>query len=258
MRGEHDGGDDRHSSWRLSLYPVRVPVFRRRCGAGRLPDRAGGVREPLPLAAGFAWIERYLGEQGVPLAAFCACELRSPAQFTDTGLYRIQPPLHRHATALGRDDRTRTTTRWRAATSSHRSTSRPNRASTRSASRVLPPARQGRSSSPAAARRATDPRRIASARCVTARPAPTRCVRRRCSCWGGWRSGWPSLGKTWADTTATQVYTVYDVHTSLADEIVRRGAARHGLVWHFARPPVEGLEYEMDCRSVPVEHIVTV
>jgi hypothetical protein len=39
---------------------------------------------------------------------------------------------------------------------------------------------------------------------------------------------------------------------------VRRGAAWHGLVWHFARPPVVGLEYEMDCRSVPLEHNVTV
>ena len=40
---------------------------------------------PLPLAAGFAWIEQFLGEQGVPLVAFCAGELRSPTNFTDTG-----------------------------------------------------------------------------------------------------------------------------------------------------------------------------
>ena len=40
---------------------------------------------PLPLAAGFAWIENYLGRLGVPLAGFCACELRSPAQFTEAG-----------------------------------------------------------------------------------------------------------------------------------------------------------------------------
>ena len=40
----------------------------------------------------------------------------------------------------------------------------------------------------------------------------------------------------------------------LADEIVRRGAARAGLTWHFCRPPVQGLEYEMDCRAVAVEH----
>jgi hypothetical protein len=66
------------------------------------------------------------------------------------------------------------------------------------------------------------------------------------------------FGKSWSDVTCTQVYTVYDVHSYLADEIVQRGAAQHGLLWHYARPPVEGLEYEMDCRSVPMEHHVTV
>jgi hypothetical protein len=63
-----------------------------------------------------------------------------------------------------------------------------------------------------------------------------------------------AVGATWSDTTAVQVYTVYDLHPFLQDEIARRGAARHGLTWHLARPPVQGLDYEMDCRSVPVEH----
>jgi hypothetical protein len=49
---------------------------------------------------------------------------------------------------------------------------------------------------------------------------------------------------------------VYDLHPFLQDEIARRGAARHGLTWHLARPPVQGLDYEMDCRSVPIEHHV--
>ena len=63
-----------------------------------------------------------------------------------------------------------------------------------------------------------------------------------------------ALGFGWADTTATQVYTVHDLHPFLADEIVLRGAARSGLTWHFNRPPVIGLEYEMDCRGVMHEH----
>jgi hypothetical protein len=66
-----------------------------------------------------------------------------------------------------------------------------------------------------------------------------------------------AVGVTWADTTAVQVYTVYDLHPFLGDEIVRRGAAQHGLTWHFARPPVVGLDYEMDCRGVPVEHRIS-
>ena len=65
-----------------------------------------------------------------------------------------------------------------------------------------------------------------------------------------------ALGADWSDTTATQVYTVHDLHPFLADEIVRRGAAHSGLTWHYARPPVRELEYEMDCRAVFHETVV--
>ena len=65
-----------------------------------------------------------------------------------------------------------------------------------------------------------------------------------------------AFGLRWADTTATQVYTVFDLHPFLADEIVRRGAARSGLTWHFARPPVQMLDYEMDCRGVAREIVI--
>ena len=40
---------------------------------------------PLPLAEGFDAIEAYLAGIGRSPTAFCACELRSPAQFTDAG-----------------------------------------------------------------------------------------------------------------------------------------------------------------------------
>jgi hypothetical protein len=64
------------------------------------------------------------------------------------------------------------------------------------------------------------------------------------------------LGFSWAHITATQVYTVHDLHPFLADEIVRRGAARAGLTWHYARPPVQELEFEVDCRSVGRERVM--
>jgi len=40
---------------------------------------------PVPLAEGFARIEQAIGAAGRPLTAFCACELRSPAPFTEQG-----------------------------------------------------------------------------------------------------------------------------------------------------------------------------
>lgn len=42
-------------------------------------------RNTLPLAEGFACIEKYLAGEGRPLTSFCACELRSPAPFDEAG-----------------------------------------------------------------------------------------------------------------------------------------------------------------------------
>jgi hypothetical protein len=64
-----------------------------------------------------------------------------------------------------------------------------------------------------------------------------------------------ALGFGWKDTTAVQLYTVHNIHPFLADEIVRRDAVRSGLTWHYNRPPVVDLEYEMDCRGVSVERM---
>ncbi|MGC1410136.1 MAG: hypothetical protein WA864_14485 [Acetobacteraceae bacterium] len=212
--------------------------------------------EPLPLEAGFGWIERFLGEEGLPLAAFCACELRSPEQFTDTGFIEFN---RRYAGTLQR---------WGVMTGDDNPVARSN---------VIPPIHKPAGPSfyafcfarPVAG--ASGSFVIAGSGEAGDGPAPYRertvrygetgpdAMREKARfVVGRMDERMATLGKTWADTTATQAYTVYDVHTSFADEIVRRGAARHGLVWHFARPPVVGLEYEMDCRSVPLEHNVMV
>lgn len=65
-----------------------------------------------------------------------------------------------------------------------------------------------------------------------------------------------ALGFNWASTTATQVYTVHDIHPFLADELARRGAMCAGLTWQYCRPPVIDLEYEMDCRGVHAERVI--
>ena len=64
------------------------------------------------------------------------------------------------------------------------------------------------------------------------------------------------LGFTWADTTAAQVYTVFGIHRDLAAEMVGRGANAGGLTWHFARPPVQGLDFEMDVRGLARELVI--
>ncbi len=40
---------------------------------------------PLPMRDGFRAVEAHLTALGRPFTSFCACELRSPAPFTDAG-----------------------------------------------------------------------------------------------------------------------------------------------------------------------------
>src|SRR4029077_9542997 len=42
-------------------------------------------RKSPAISEGFDRIESYLTALGLPLTSFCACELRSPAQFTEAG-----------------------------------------------------------------------------------------------------------------------------------------------------------------------------
>lgn len=63
------------------------------------------------------------------------------------------------------------------------------------------------------------------------------------------------LGVGWRQVSAVNVYTVHDIFPFLRDHILAAlgDAGRHGLRWHFARPPISGLEFEMDVRGVCTE-----
>lgn len=59
----------------------------------------------------------------------------------------------------------------------------------------------------------------------------------------------------WSDVTAAQVYTTRaynDAHAELA-AAVRTSA---DIAWQYCNPPVEGLEFEMDCRRVNIERVI--
>ena len=67
-----------------------------------------------------------------------------------------------------------------------------------------------------------------------------------------------TLGGDWSRVTAIDIYTPHPIHEFLADEILRPagGAAIHGVRWYPSRPPIQGLEYEMDLRGVARELIL--
>ena len=211
-------------------------------------------RRPLPLAEGFARIRKLLTAAGRPLAAFCACELRSPAPFTQAG-FRAFNKVY-----VG------TLAEWGLFENEVNPVARSN-----VCPQIDPP---------------PEPSFYAFAYTIPAADAPPcfvvagsgevpeghndyfdhivargdvspKGLREKARfVLGEMERRFSALGFAWHDTTATQVYTVHDFYPFLAEEIVRRGAARSGLTWHFARPPIIELEYEMDCRGVRHERVV--
>jgi hypothetical protein len=212
------------------------------------------LRTLLPLKAGFERIERLIGEAGRPLTSFCACELRSPAPFTEQGFRAFN------------ESYVVTLQKWGLFDGKVNPVARSNVCpeidpppepcfyafsftvadADAAASFVIAGSAETREGSGSYSERTirhgeTSPEAMREkARYVLGE------MERRLAV----------LGLGWADTTATQVYTVRDLYPFLADEIVRRGAARAGLTWHYARPPVRELEFEMDCRSVGRERVV--
>lgn len=63
------------------------------------------------------------------------------------------------------------------------------------------------------------------------------------------------LGADWPLVTAVNVYTAHSL-TPLLPEIVLGHigpAGVHGATWHFSRPPIAEIEYEMDVRGTRTE-----
>jgi hypothetical protein len=63
------------------------------------------------------------------------------------------------------------------------------------------------------------------------------------------------LGLTWTMVSRANVYTAHSISELLPAVILSRmGAASvHGVHWHFSRPPIEEIEFEMDLRSTRIE-----
>jgi hypothetical protein len=210
--------------------------------------------EPLPLAVGFERVEAFLAARGRPLTAFCACELRSPLPFTDDGFRNFN---ERYVETLAR---------WGIYDGSTNPVARSN-----VCPEIVPPPepclyafcytvpseRHSPTFVVAGSGEAREGGAAYKERTVRHGETTPEAMREKSVfVLGEMERRLGLLGRAWRDTTATQVYTVHDLYPFLADEIVGRGAARAGLTWHFCRPPVRGLEYEMDCRGVAAEHFV--
>lgn len=208
---------------------------------------------PLPVKEGFARIEKILKAEGRPLTAFCACELRSPAPLSETGFSSFNTEY------------VQTLQDWGICDGTNNPVARSNVAPV-----VNPPAEPsfyafsytvpcesaentfviaGSSEVPEGKGNYKD--HLIRYQDVSpdaihekARWVLTEMERRMAV-----------LGYGWNDCTGSQLYIVHDPHPFLEDEFARRGAMRFGLTWHYVRPPVIDMEFEMDCRRVLDERI---
>jgi len=211
-------------------------------------------RAPVPLQQGFAQIERLIGQAGRPLTSFCACELRSPAQFSEQGFRAFN------------ESYVVTLEKWGLFDGKLNPVARSNvcplidppaEPSLHAFSFAVPATDAAPTFVIAGSGEAREGGASYRERIVRYRETSADAMREKARyVLGEMERRLAALAFAWGDTTATQVYTVQDLHPFMADEIMRRGAARGGLTWHFARPPVEGLEYEMDCRAVGRERVL--
>lgn len=234
-----------------------------RFAKGGFPYSAGVAAEPgfalerarfrrIPsVAEGFERIAAHLKALGRPLTAFCACELRSPAPFTEQGFVAFNKIYVGTLTDWGLiKDGLNPVARSNVCPE----VNKPPAPGFYAFTYTVPSNDPAPSFVVAGSGEAEEGHanyRDHTVRLGDTSPAAMKDKAR----WvlGEMERRQALLGQSWKSVSDTQVYTVHDLHPFLASEIEGRGAAAGGLTWHFARPPVVDLEYEMDCRSVARE-----
>ncbi len=211
---------------------------------------------PVALEEGFKRIEAHLDSIGRPYTSFCACELRSPAPFTEQGFVDF------NRIYVG------TLERWGIFRNDENPVARSNVCpeiggppvpSFQAFSYTVPAtgAEAGPSFVIAGSGEAPEGQGPYEERIIRlGETTPDAMKDKALYVLGEMERRMGALGVGWSDATVTHAYTVHDIHTFLPGEIVSRDAARAGLTWVYARPPVVGLEYEMDVRGVYTERVV--
>lgn len=208
---------------------------------------------PVPESEGFARIREHLANEGRPLAALCGVELRSPRPFSFEGFAAFNQAyaevLKAWGVFLGEVNPV-------ARTNVAPEVDAPETPSfygfsyTKTCERSLPPTfvvagagelpegvledaaivRRGETDADAIAEKARFVMNLIEARLR-------------------------GLGVGWDRVTAVDVYTIHPVVALLPEVILGSmgSASLHGIRWFFSRPPIVGIEYEMDVRGVRSE-----
>jgi len=213
------------------------------------------LRAPIPWRDGFALIDRHLQAEGRPRSALCAIELRSPAPFSFDGFDTFNAGYR----AL--------LTEWKLLVDGENPIARTNVAPVVGA--PTEPCLYGFGYTiPGAAPRPTFI--VAGAGEMRERgvgvdgivrhgeTSPAAMREKAAHVMGIMQARLQGLGVAWPDVTTIDIYTAQPIDSFLADTVLRPAGASaiHGVRWFPSRPPIVGLEYEMDLRGVAREVVV--
>lgn len=213
-------------------------------------------QRPVALADGFERIAAVIRGAGRPLVSFCACELRSPEPFSEAGFKAFNELYVGTLVKWGiSDGRTNPVARSNVCPEIEK----PDAPSFHAFSYTVPAEGRSRAPSFIVAGSGECPEGRGNYRDHIVRrgdQSPAGMTEKARWVVGEMERRLGALGVTFEDTTASQLYSVFDPHPFLADVLVKRGAMSSGLTWHYCRPPVVDLDFEMDCRGIERERVL--
>jgi hypothetical protein len=233
-----------------------IPAFS--SGVIALPGREivhATLAGPVPWREGFALIERHLRDVARPRTALCGIELRSPVPFTFEG-FAVFNEGYRSLLAEwgilvdGENPIPRTNVAPVAAA--------PAEPSLYAFSYTVPGTTPAPTFVVAGAGEMRDRGRGAEGIVRHGDTSPDAMREKARFVMGVMQERLRALGGDWGRVTAIDVYTAQPVHAFLVDEILRPAgaAAIHGVRWFPSRPPIQGLEFEVDLRGVARELVL--
>ena len=234
-------------------YRFLPSVFQYSAGVAALPgyelEHARFVR-PVSLSDGYLAVEQHLARLGRPLTAFAHCELRSPGQMTDQGFVDFN---RKYVETLARWGiyRESSTINPVARTNVCPELHGPTEVMMHAFSYTVPACgdtcAQFILSGGGDARSGPQPYRE---RIVAYGDVSEHGLRLKMAhVIHEMELRLQGLGFAWEDVQTAQAYTVHDIGSLVRDMLARGNLMAGGLLWHFARPPVAGLEYEMDLKG---------
>ena len=216
------------------------------------------LAHPLPWREGFARIESHLSGLGRSSAALCAVELRSPAPFSFAGFAAFNGA---YQTRLAEWNLLRDSVNPIARTNVAPAVNPPAEPSLYAFSytRPIDSPDASRTFIVAGAGDLRDQADLSPAAIVRPGETSTDAMQEKAAAvLAVMEARLFGLGMTWADVNGVGVYTVRPLHPLLEAPVLSslHEASNCGIHWHYSRPPIAGLEFEMDLRGVRVEERV--